>query len=358
VSLSVSSSFPGSVSSVAAPHLSFDGRTIVCAGGWLKTARILDEVWLDEPPLSAPIELIQSVRASSLGADLFTFGQALPNVIPRHAYHLEFDNLAVADTTDYTRWWNALPVDSRRNVTRSQRKGVTVAAVAFTNDLVAQIKNLYDETPVRQGRKFWHYGKSLAQVASENASFGHRSQFLGAFLDGALVGFLKLVVVGSSARIMQALTSDQHHDKHALPALLAAAVEYCAARPLVRLIYGQYVYGAKRDGAVTDFKRRSGFYEMMVPRYYIPFTTRGRIAIAAGLHRGLAGLVPEPLLDVVLQSSADGRRQLLSEPTPIGGGMSASGNGFATMKTAALARSHEASDPFSFPRNFRGTAGK
>lgn len=286
----------------SANRLCLEGRTIVTDGGWLKTARIFDEVWLDEPPLAAPAALIEQVRASALAADLFTFGQALPNLIPRHAYHLDFDNLAVADTVDFSRWWDTLPQESRKNVRKAQKRGVTIAPVAFTDALVAGIKRLYDETPVRQGRRFWHYGKDLATVKRENATYLPRSEFIGAFLGGELIGFLKMVYVGTSARIMQILASDAHHDKHPTNALLATAIEVCSKKPVSRLIYGQYVYGNKRHSSVTEFKRRNGFHEVMAPRYFIPFTLKGRIAIAAGLHRGLTGLVPEPLLNVALQT--------------------------------------------------------
>jgi hypothetical protein len=291
----------------------------VCDGGWLRSARIFDEVWLDKPPAAAPAQLIELVRDSDLAADLFTFGQALPDVTPRHDYHLDLDNLAVADTTDFSRWWNALPQESRKNVRKSEKRGVTVVPVEFHDELVRQIKGLYDETPLRQGRPFWHYGKDLAVVKRENASYVARSQFLGAFLAGELIGFLKMVYVGSTARIMQILASEAHYDKHPTNALLAAAIQACALKPVTRLIYGQYVYGNKRGSSVTEFKRRNGFCEQTVPRYYIPLTARGRIAIAAGLHRGLAGLVPEPLVNVALKARTFALRRLARRPVRMAG---------------------------------------
>jgi hypothetical protein len=296
------------------PGLVVDGHTIVCDGGWLKTARIFDEVWVDTPPLAAPASLVERVRELKLGADLFTFGQALPNVTPGHAYHHDFDNLAVANTTDFTRWWEALPQESRKNVRKAQKRGVTITPVEFSDELVRGIKGLYDEMPVRQGRRFWHFGKDLATVKRENASYVDRSQFIGAFLDGVLIGFLKMVYVGKSARIMQILSMNAHLDKHPTNALLAAAVEACAKRPVDGLIYGQYIYGNKAKSSVTEFKRRNGFHEILLPRYYIPFTLKGRIAIAARAHRGLAGLVPEPLINVALDARTFAYRKFSRRP--------------------------------------------
>jgi hypothetical protein len=109
-----------------------------------------------------------------------------------------------------------------------------------------------------------------------------------------------MVYVGHNARIMQIIAKNAHYEKHPTNALLAAAVEQCAQKPVARLIYGQYVYGNKSRSSVTEFKRRNGFHEVLVPRYHVPLTGKGRIALALGLQRGLAGFVPESLINVAL----------------------------------------------------------
>lgn len=309
---SASSRLPSLPQPAPAPRLVLDDRLIVCDGGWLKTARIFDEIWLDLPPPASPAALVAQVRDSGLGADLFTFGQMLPDATPRHAYHTDYDSLAVADTTDFQAWWDALPHESRKNVRKARKHGIAVAPVPFDDHLVRGIKALYDETPVRQGRRFTHYGKDLATVRRENASYLERSQFIGAFLGPELVGFLKMVFVGRHARIMQILARNAHYDKHPTNALLATAVELCAQRPVDHLVYGQYVYGNKRGSSVTEFKRRNNFHEVLLPRYYVPFTVKGRAALAGGLHRGLAGLMPEPLLNVALEVRTRACRRLLA----------------------------------------------
>lgn len=300
----------------ATPPSSVDGPTIVCSGTWLKTAHIFDEIWREENVAVSPAALIARVRAVSPTADLFTFGQKPSDIVPAHAYHLNLDSLAVANTDDVTRWWNALPHESRKNVRKAQKRGVVVRPVELTDELAAGIKLLYDETPVRQGRRFVHFGKDLATVKRENSSYLDRSQFIGAFLDAQLIGFLKMVQVGDSARIMQILASEAHYDKHPTNALLSAAMELCSKRSVARLIYGQYVYGRKRNSSVTEFKRRNGFHEILVPRYYVPLTMKGRLAIAAGVHRGFAGLVPEPLLNVALKARSLAFRRLSRRPPP------------------------------------------
>ena len=285
--------------------ITIGNRTIVRTGRWLKIARIFDEVWLHEPPIENPFAFVEAMQQQGLGADLFTFAQALPATSPRFPeLHAAADNLAVAVTGSFQAWWDALPQESRKNVRKSQRRGVTTRPVAFTDDLVAGIKAIYDEAPIRQGRRFWHYGKDLDTVKKENASYLDRSEFIGAYLGDDLIGFIKIVYAGTTGRIMQILSRNDQYDKHPTNALLAAAIEACAKRGASHLIYGQYVYGNKRNSSVTEFKRRNGFFEVLLPRYYLPLNARGSVALAAGLNRGISAAIPEPITNFLLDSRA------------------------------------------------------
>lgn len=287
---------------VKVPSLCINQRTIVVTGKWLKTARVHDEEWIEGQVAENPDSFINELKSTSPEVDLFTFGQMLPDTKPKYPYPLEWDNFAVAPTSDFEAWWTALPQESRKNVRKSQKRGVSVQAVDFSDELVRGIKAIYDETPVRQGRRFWHYGKDLQTVRQQNSSYLDRSQFIGAFLEGELIGFLKMVYVGPTARIMQILSMNRHLDKHTTNALLATAVGCCSKRPVSHLIYGQYVYGNKRNSSVTEFKRRNGFQEVLLPRYYVPLTWTGKIAISTGLHRGIARALPEPLTNFLLDT--------------------------------------------------------
>lgn len=266
-------------------------------------ARIFDEPWLDLPPIENPAGFVQAVRDTGIRADLFTFAQQLPEVEPRfNTEFMEWDNVAAAPSSNYNQWWESLPQESRKNTRRAQKKGITVQPAVFDDALVAGIKRIYDETPLRQGRKFWHYGKDLATIKRENSSYLDRSQFIGAYLEGQLIGFIKMVYVGSTSRIMQVLSMNQHFDKYPANALVTAAMEACAKRPVDHFIYGQYVYGTKANSSITEFKRRNGFVQILLPRYYVPLTPVGRAALSAGLHRGLANSLPEPVVNFLLDT--------------------------------------------------------
>lgn len=279
------------------------GHRLECTGRWPRIARLTDEVWL-EPPLPDAAAIIDALRASGSRADLLSFAQHVDDTEPRHPFPHTWDSIAVADTTDFAAWWDALPQESRKHVRRSRKAGVTVRPAPFDGDLVTGIKRLYDETPVRQGRRFPHHGKDLETVRRENSSYLARSHFLGAYLDEKLIGFVKLVRVGSTARIMQILASQAHRDTFATHALLTAAVELCPSLPARHLIYGQYVYGRKTSSPMTEFKRRNGFRDVRVPRYHVPLNWRGRLALHTGFHRRAGDRVPEPLVNLFLRLRA------------------------------------------------------
>lgn len=64
------------------------------------------------------------------------------------------------------------------------------------------------------------------------------------------------------------------------------------------LTYGKYVYGNKRTSTLIDFKRRHGFEEVLVPRYYVALTVKGKIGMSLNLHRGLVGILPDKMIDL------------------------------------------------------------
>lgn len=282
------------------PSLMVQNRKVVSEGKWLKIASVHDEVWLEGQPVEDPEAFVQVLKQGSLRADIFTFAQALPQSEPQYKFHFEWDNYAVAPTSDFKAWWEGLPQESRKNVRRSERRGAATKAVEFSDALVHGIKEIYDETPVRQGRRFWHYGKDFETVKRDNSSYLERSQFIGVYHSDKLIGFLKMVFVGPTARIMQILSRNEHFDKRPTNALLAKAVEICSQRSISNLVYGQYIYDNKADSPVTEFKRRNGFQQVLLPRYYIPLSAVGRMALAAGLHRGLKSRLPAPVLSCAL----------------------------------------------------------
>jgi len=281
------------------------GETLVVAHGrFLRIATIHNEEWTDPAMLPDPVALIESLKKTAFGADLFSFTQRIPDVEPRYSFAMEWDNAAVVPISTYQDWWDKLPQVVRRNVRIAAKKGVTIREVPFDDEFVRGIAGVYNEAPVRLGKRFWHYGKDLETVKRENGTYAERSSFIGAFYEGKMIGFIKLVCVGRIGSMMQILSMIQHQDKRTTNALLAKAVEICATRGMSHLMYCSYVYGDNESSLLTEFKKRNGFERLDFPRYYVPLSVRGRLALALRAHHGIKGILPRPVLSLALQLRA------------------------------------------------------
>ncbi|SRR6266404_922862 len=290
---------------VSVPSVQIDGRVIVALGNWVRTAQVKDEELVEGKIFEDPALFIARLKASDFKADIFTFAQKPPATTPNYCYPWEWDNWAAIPISSFKQWWEErLPQESRKNVRRAAKRGVIVKAVPFSPELVTGIKGIYDETPIRQGKPFWHFGKDFETVKRENETYSERSEFVGAFYNGELIGFIKITFVDRTATIMQILSKNAHYDKRPMNAMLAHTVELCERKRVSHLIYGQYVYGKKQNSSLTEFKRRNGFEEIKFPRYFVPLSLNGRLAVAFGLHLGVSNLIPGPVNDFLLKVRA------------------------------------------------------
>jgi len=225
-----------------------------------------------------------------------TAAQKLPQVDPQYLYYHEWTNYAVAHFGSYQEWFEKqVARDARSQIRKSAREGIRAEVVPFTDELVSGICSIYNELPVRQGRKFWHYGKQPDVVKAENGTYLERSVFIGAFYEGELVGFIKIVFDEPVASLMQILSKSSHFAKRPNNALIAKAVEVCELRQARYLTYGLYVYGNKERSSLIEFKKSLGFKRVDIPRYYVPLTLRGRVALKLKLHKSLKTRIPPSL---------------------------------------------------------------
>jgi hypothetical protein len=284
---------------VRVPTAQVGGRTVIVSGRFLRVASIYDEAFA-ESDVPEPLDFLNILGKSGLKADIFTFSEKIHTLEPEHPYSFEWDNAAVANTASYTDWWESLPQVVRKNVRRAAKRGVTVDVAVFDDEFVRGIKSLYDETPLRQGRKFWHFGKDLETVRSENSSYLNRSDFIGAYCDGELIGFVKLVYAGKTAVVMQILAKAAHYDKRPMNALIAKAVETCHEKGMSYLVYSKFTYGKKTQSDIQEFKRRNGFVQVNFRKYFVPLTIKGRVAFALKLHRSVLELLPSGVINMLL----------------------------------------------------------
>jgi hypothetical protein len=279
-----------------APAGTIDGRPLTVSGRWVKVAGLKDEDLIEGEVVGDPRAFAARVRASGVKADVFTFARRLGEPIVDVGFHREWDNLAVIRVTSFTEWWEKRVESSvRRAVRKAAKVGVVARIVEFDEALVEGIVDIYNETPVRQGRAFWHYQKSIDAVRRENSTYLERSTFIGVYLADELIGFLRMIHVDSVASIVQILSKVKHFDKRPTNALLAKAVEVCEQRGIAHMVYCAYVYNDTKN-SLTEFKKRNGFEQVLVPRYYVPLTLKGRVALRLGLHRPLASHIPAPVL--------------------------------------------------------------
>jgi len=212
---------------------------------------------------------------------------------------MEWDNLAVLSISSFENWWDKqIGFKARNKAKQAENKGVEVREVLFDETLVRGIWEIYNEVPMRQGRRFPHYGKDFDTVYKEAATYLDSSTFIGAFYKNELIGFVKLVSdeAGSQAGLMNILSKIQHRDKAPTNALLARAVRVCADRKIPHLVYSNFSYGKKTRDSISDFKERNGFQRVNVPRYYVPLTALGWATFQLGFHHRLVDRFPEPLV--------------------------------------------------------------
>lgn len=287
---------------ISVPSATIDGRTVITSGTWLKIAAAKDEDLIEGDSIRDPESFVAQLKADGLGADIFTFAQKMPESAPKHSYHMEWDNLAVIPITSFNDWWDKRVESSvRRAVRKATKSGVVVKEMELDDEFVNGICGINNESPVRQGKSFWHYMKSFDLVKMENSTYPERNGFLGAYFEGELIGFTRVIYVDKMACIIQVLSKMKHFDKRPQNAMIAKAVEVCEQKGLSHLTYCNYVYNDP-DSSLTEFKRRSGFEQVLVPRYYVPLTLKGKIALKLGIHHGMVKRLPKGLVKQLLKA--------------------------------------------------------
>lgn len=271
------------------------GKDIKVEGRWIRIAR-LDEDRYECP--DDPEALLSGLGNCGTRIDLFTFMQKAPETSPKYHYPMEMDNLAVLPVTTFEHWWTHQIRSFPRNRARqAEKKGVVVREVPFDEAVVRGISEIYNECPIRQGRRFPHYGMGVERAREYAGTYLDRSIFIGAFLGESMIGFIKLIIdeTRNQACLVHILSMIQHKDKAPTNALIARAVRSCADRKISFLIYQKFSYGKRAGDSLSHFKEVNGFQRVDLPRYYIPLTPIGAAAFRLGLHHRLIDRLPESL---------------------------------------------------------------
>jgi hypothetical protein len=209
---------------------------------------------------------------------------------------MEMDNLAVLPVSTFENWWdNQIRSYPRNRARQAGKRGVVLREVEYGEELIAGICGIYNETPVRQGKRFPLYGMTPERAREYAGTFLDRSIYIGAFVDETMIGFIKLVMDKSrtQACLVHILSMAQHKEKAPTNALIAEAVRSCAEHNISYLVYEHFTYGKKAGDSLSHFKEVNGFERVDVPRYYVPLTSIGKMALRLGLHHHFADRIPE-----------------------------------------------------------------
>jgi Acetyltransferase (GNAT) family len=267
-----------------------NGQTYSVTGGLVRLMSLEDE-WYED--VNDPTSVISALNGSAIRPDIFTFWQRLPQTQPQYEYHTEWESVAVLPITSFDHWWNKQIKDKTRNMVRKAKKaGIDVREGSYDDAFVRGMTDIFNETPVRQGRKFWHYGKDFETVKRQFSRFLFREELIGAYYGGELVGFAMLANAGKYGVLGQIISKIKHRDKAINNALIAKVIEKCETKQLRYLVYAYW-----NENSLSDFKRHCGFECIKLPRYFVPLTLRGTLALKLGFHRSWTEAIPRQIKD-------------------------------------------------------------
>lgn len=277
------------------PCLALRGQVFRAEGTLLRTVRLEDEWHDDVDDPQAVVSVLR--REASTTADIFTFRQRPPDLQRAYDFPCTPEALAVLEITSFDHWLKHQVAKRMRSKVRQALNRLDVRVERFDDAFVAGMTRIFNETPVRQGRPFWHYGKDFDTVKRQFARHIDRETMIGAYVEDEMVAFMMLSDAGSCCLPVQILSSIHHRDKAPTNALIAKAVELCAQRRIPYLIYFYW-----SDDGLGEFKRRNGFQRVDVPRYFVPLNRKGDIAVSMGLHRGIRQMLP-PGIEQMLKAA-------------------------------------------------------
>jgi len=265
-----------------------NGHRLIIEGNALRIAN-LEQEWYED--IQDPKTFVNELAKTEAKPDILSFWQRLPDTQPKYSYTMETEPIAALPIKSYSYWWDKqIDCKTRNMVRKSQKKGVTVRMVSFDDELIQGMTSIFNETPIRQGRRFLHYGKDFETVKREFSRFLFREEIFGAYVGEELVGFIMLAYAGRYAYLGQIISKIARRDLAPNNALLAKAVERCAEKGIPYLAYALWL----EDG-LGGFKRSNGFERFDLPRYFVPLTPKGKLALKFGFHRGWKGAVPKHL---------------------------------------------------------------
>src|ERR1039457_816831 len=206
------------------------GQTYSITEGPVTVVRLEDE-WYED--VKDPDNVINTLKNSNLKADIFTFWQRLPDIEPKHKFKMEWVSIAALPVKGFDHWLNnQISPRLRSQIRKAKKEGVEVREAAYDDEFVHGMTDIFNELPVRQGRRFWHYGKDFETVKRQFSRYIYREEMIGAYLGGELIGFIMLGNAGNFGITGQIISKVKHRDKVTNNLLIGQAVEACERKKL------------------------------------------------------------------------------------------------------------------------------
>jgi hypothetical protein len=266
-----------------------NAKTLIISGKLIKTASLKNE-WQED--IDDPDEVIRALKQSGVRVDFLKFWQRIPETEPKFSYYKEWRQVAAIPIQDFKHWWDKqIRFRARNKIRKAQKMGVSIEQVEFNDDFVRGVVDIYNQSPIRRGKPFRHYGKDFQTVKAELSVDLGEAVFVAAYFEKELIGFIKFVLADRYAMVTLILDKTLHRDKSPMNGMIAKVVEICAQRGIP-----YFTYTLWRRGDHGKFQESVGFEKIPVPEYYVPLTALGWIALRLRLHEGVKGLIPEKLM--------------------------------------------------------------
>lgn len=233
-------------------------------------------------------ELVEELRGKCV--DIFTFLErkwCCPIKEPSKTWTGIEDNIAILRLKNYDEWLKSIGKKTRNMIRKAEKVGIRVEVVEANDKLAEGIWKILNETPIRQGRGFPHYGVSL-EVAKRNLTPFPNSTHIGAYFLNELVGFAYLVHGDRLTVVSQLLSLQRHRDKAVNNVLMAKVVEFCSNNHIEWIMYGRM----GNHPTLDSFKESNGFTKLVLTRYFLPLTSKGKLAIKLRLNKELRDSLP------------------------------------------------------------------
>jgi hypothetical protein len=269
------------------------GKTeISVSGRLLKVAKLRHE-WFEY--LENPEAFVAEIKPARV-ADILTFLQEAHVKRPEFPFPSEPASASVLTIKSFDDWWKNLNFKARNKARKAQKCGVELRPAKLDDEFVRGVTVIYNESPLRQGRKFVHYGKDAATIKRDLSSFPECTFFIGAYHENRLIGFMKLFEGDHILRTVHILATFADRDKCVMDALIAKAVETASHKNIFHLHYGDWAHRG-----LGAFRLKFGFEQHDCPRYFVPLNWRGKLALKAGLHQPLRERIPQRWKDRLIE---------------------------------------------------------